>query len=104
MSSPPLTARETCQVLKDIALGVRPMHRVGDQSQADRYCGPITVESDDWVITFYIQDNTLDYCHSCVGPEGQAYRFDSLQRYGTHPVELLSTWERSQLQRLLLNL
>lgn len=104
MSSPPLTARETCQVLKDIALGVRPMRRSGDQARADRYCGPMTVESDGWMITFYLQGNTLDYCHSCISPDGQAYRFDSLQRYGTHPVELLSTWERSQLERLLLAL
>jgi hypothetical protein len=99
-----LTARDTSQVLKDIALGVRPMRRLGDQSQAHSYCGPMTVESDGWMITFYIQGNTLDYCHSCVSPDGQAYRFDSLQRYGTHPVELLSTWELSELERLLLNL
>jgi len=99
-----LTARDTSQVLKDIALGVRPMRRLGDQARADRYCGPMTVESDGWMITFYLQGNTLDYCHSCISPDGQSYRFDSLQRYGTHPVELLSTWERSQLERLLLAL
>lgn len=102
--SAPLTARDTSQVLKDIALGVRPMRRLGDQARADSYCGPMAVESDGWMITFYIQGNTLDYCHSCVSPNGQAYRFDSLQRYGTHPVELLSTWERSQLERLLSSL
>jgi hypothetical protein len=102
--SVPLTARDTSQVLKDIALGVRPMRRLGDQARADSDCGPMTIESDGWMITFYIECNRLDYCHSCVSPDGQAYRFDSLQRYGTHPVELLSTWERSQLERLLLAL
>lgn len=88
-------------MLRDIALGVRTMRRLGQKSWTEMDCGLITVEGDGWVITFYIDCDTLDYCDSCYGPDGQAYIFDSAQRFGTDPVELLSTWERAQLEKLL---
>lgn len=101
LSPNPLTARETYQVLRDIALGVRSMRRIGKHSWAEIYCGLMTVETDGWVITFYNDCDTLDYCDSCYNPEGRAYTFDSFQRFGTDPVELLSTWEHSELEKLL---
>ena len=67
----------------------------------------MTVEADGWVITFYNDCDTLDYCDycdycdSCYSPDGRAYIFDSSQRYGTCPAELLSTWEHAQLESLL---
>lgn len=101
LSPNPLTARETYQILRDIALGVRSMRRIDKHSWAEIYCGLMTVETDGWVVTFYNDCNTLDYCDSCYNPEGRAYTFDSSKRFGTDPVELLSTWERSELERLL---
>ncbi|NWA24957.1 hypothetical protein HX870_29705 [Pseudomonas gingeri] len=101
MSAQPLTARETYQVLRDIALGVRTMHRLGTQSWAEIYCGQMTVETDGWVITLYNDCDTLDYCDSCYSPDGRVYIFDSMQRFGTDPIELLSTWEYAQLEKLL---
>lgn len=101
LSPNPLTTRETYQILRDIALGVRSMRRIGKHSWAEIYCGLMTVETDGWVITFYNDCDTLDYCDSCYNPEGRVYSFDSLQRFGTDPVELLSTWEHRELERLL---
>nr|WP_238558418.1 hypothetical protein [Pseudomonas syringae] len=49
------------------------------------------VEADRWVITVYNDGDTLDYCHTCYSPDGRAYAFDSMQRFGTDPLELLST-------------
>ncbi|WP_277962739.1 DUF7693 family protein [Pseudomonas sp. RIT-To-2] len=101
MSAKSLTARETYQILRDIALGIRLMRRLGEQSWSQIYCGRMSVEADGWVITFQNECDTLDYCDSCHSPDGRAYAFGSLQRFGTDPVELLSTWERAQLEKLL---
>ncbi|SET66229.1 DUF7693 family protein [Pseudomonas graminis] len=101
MSAKPLTARETCQVLRDIALGIRVMRRVDSNAQVEIDSGLMTVETDGWLITFYKQHRALDHCDRCLSPEGRAYIFDARQRYGTDPLELLSTWERSQLESLL---
>lgn len=101
MSAQRLTAREVCQVLRDIALGVRIMRRLGTQTWSEIFDGQITVETDGWIITLYNGGNTLDYCDSCYDPDGRAYIFNSNQQYGTDPVELLSTWEYAQLEKLL---
>lgn len=87
-----LTAREAYQVLRDIALGIRVMRRV-DRSLQPNY---------GLVIRLYGEDETLDYCDSCHCPDGRAYAFSASQYFGTDPLELLSTWERAQLERLLM--
>ncbi|WP_372242361.1 hypothetical protein [Pseudomonas sp. ANT_J12] len=84
-----------------MALGVRIMRRLGNQSWPEIYCGLTTVEADGWVITFYNDCDTLDYCDSCCSPDGRAYIFDSSQRYGTDPAVLLSTCELAQRESLL---
>lgn len=87
--------------MRDIALGVHTMRRLGKQSWAEIHCGQMTVEADGWVITFFNDGDRLDYCASCYSPDGRSYIFDSLQRYGTDPMELMSTWEHAQLEKLL---
>ncbi|WP_429581368.1 DUF7693 family protein [Pseudomonas frederiksbergensis] len=101
MAKTPLTPREVYQILRDLALGARTMHRLGERTWTEIYCGLMTVEVDSWVLTFYNDCDTLEYCDSCYAPDGRAYIFDSSQRYGTDPVELLSTWEHQQLENLL---
>jgi hypothetical protein len=96
-----LTARETCQVLRDIALGVRTLRRVGGRPLADTRQGPLTVTANGWVIVLCHNGDDLDYCDRCHSPDGRAYVFDTSQGYGTNPIELLSTWERAQLHTLL---
>lgn len=101
LSAKPLSARDTCQVLRDIALGIRVMRRVGGDVQVEIDSGLMTVEADGWLITFYKEHDALDHCDRCLSPEGRVYMFDARQRYGTDPLELLSTWERGQLDTLL---
>lgn len=98
MPPAPLTPRQVCQVLRDIALGVRSMSRIsGPLTRGDL----LTVDVDGWRLTFQQEDERLGYCTRCHSPEGQAYVFDARQPYGTDPIELLSTWEHQRLESLL---
>ncbi|AAY37684.1 hypothetical protein CCL16_15330 [Pseudomonas syringae] len=101
LSAKALTVREAYQVLRDIGLGVSVMRRLGEKPWTEMYSGMTSVETDGWVITFYNDCETLDYCDSCYCPDGRAYTFDSSQQFGTDPVELLSTWEHAELEKLL---
>lgn len=46
----------------------------------------------------------LDYCEYCRSPDGRVGTLELWQREGADPVELLSAWEREQLERLLAGL
>lgn len=96
----PLTAREVYQVLKDVALGTRTMTRTSSQL-SEIYNGLMPVEIDGWHLTLFNDGGTLDYCGDCRTPDGRVGTVEDWQRYGTDPVELLSGWERKQLERLL---
>jgi hypothetical protein len=58
----PLTARDVYQVLKDVALGTRTMHRASQQTWNEIYNGLMTVEIDGWHLTLFNDSDTLDYC------------------------------------------
>jgi len=100
-TKPALTAREVYQVLKDIALGSRTMQRACSQSWNEIYHDLMPVEIDGWYLTLFNDGGTLDYCEDCRSPDGRIGSLEDWQRYGTDPVELLSGWEREQLERLL---
>jgi hypothetical protein len=97
----PLTARDVYQVLKDVALGTRIMRRTSSQSLSEIYNGLMPVEIDGWRLTLFNDGGTLDYCEDCRSPDGRIGSLETWQRYGTDPVDLLSGWEREQLERLL---
>jgi hypothetical protein len=97
----PLNAREVYQVLKDVALGTRTMQRACDQSWNEIYNGLIPVEIEGWRLTLFNDCGSLDFCEDCRAPDGRIGTLETWQRYGTDPVELLSGWEREQLERLL---
>nr|WP_197978983.1 hypothetical protein [Pseudomonas coleopterorum] len=101
VSVTPLTARETCQLLRDIALGTRTLYRLGDACWANTLDSTLTVCADGWLITFHKHDDGRFHCERCQSPEDRLYAFDSAQRYGTDPIELLSTWEHARLAQLL---
>ena len=92
-----LTAREVYQVLRDVALGIRPMQRLGEQTDP----GLVQVDIEGWCLTLDVDGNHLRHCQRCQGPDGREGVFDGWQRYGTDPVSLLSTWELAQIERLL---
>ncbi|MGA3797732.1 DUF7693 family protein [Pseudomonas fluorescens] len=100
----PLKAHEVCQVLTDVALGKRIMMRSSIQSWNEIYHGLMPVEIDGWRLTLFNDCDTLDYCEYCRSPDGRVGTFELWQRDGADPVELLSAWEREQLERLLAGL
>ena len=61
-TKPALTAREVYQVLKDVALGTRTMHRASQQTWNEIYNGLMIVEIDGWLLTLFNDGGTLDYC------------------------------------------
>jgi hypothetical protein len=100
----PLPALEVCQVLTDVALGERIIMRSTVQSWSEIYHGLMPVEIDGWRLTLFNDCDTLDYCEYCRSPDGRVGTLELWQRDGADPVELLSAWEREQLERLLAGL
>ncbi len=100
----PLTALEVCQVLTDVALGKRIMMRSSIQSWNEIYHGLMPIEIDGWQLILFNDCDTLDYCEYCRSPDGRVGTLEFWQRYGPDPVDLLSAWEREQLERLLTGL
>jgi hypothetical protein len=99
-----LKAREVYQILKDVALGLRTMRRVSDQSCADLHSGVITVEIDGWEMTFFVDCYDFDYCEQCTSPDGRVGSYETWHRFGTNPAHLLSNWEHQQLKGLVRDL
>ena len=100
----PLTAHEVCLVLTDVALGKRIMMRSSIQSWNEIYHGLMPVKIDGWRLTLFNDCDTLDYCEYCRSPDGRVGTHELWQHDGADPVELLSAWEREQLERLLAGL
>ena len=96
-----LDAREVYQLLKDVALGVRQMSNAGETSWNDLYCGNALVSIDGWKLSIYNDCGELDYCEECVSPDGRIGTFEAWSKFGIDPVELLSQWERGQLEAKL---
>jgi len=65
-----LTAQEVYQVLRDFAMASRPMQRVTNEHWNGIYCGLMTVDVEGWMVTLFIDCGDLDYCDSCLSPEG----------------------------------
>ncbi|WP_448118803.1 DUF7693 family protein [Pseudomonas serbica] len=100
----PLTAREVCQVLTDVALGKRIMMQSSIQSWNEIYHGLMPVEIDGWRLTLFNDCDTLDYCEYCRSPDGRVGTLELWLRDGVDPVELMSSRERERLEQLLAGL
>ncbi len=100
-STPPLTAREVCQLLREVTFERRTMAKVGDQTSHKMLACSVMVDIEGWLITLHYDHDQLDHCEECVSPEGQRWRFGPGARFGTDPVALLSTWEQQALERLV---
>ncbi|MFK7698011.1 DUF7693 family protein [Pseudomonas caspiana] len=99
-----LPVREVYQILKDVALGTRVMTRIGRQTWDEVYASHFEVEVDGWRLSIYNDCDSLDYVETCIAPDSRRWSFDSSQRFGTDPVELMSTWEHQTFERLLKSL
>lgn len=96
-----LTAREVCQVLREVVFERRVMTKVGTQTWDEVYACHFIVDVEGWLITLYNDCDELDYCEECFSPDGKQWSFGIGDRPGTDPMALLSTWEHQTLQRLL---
>jgi hypothetical protein len=97
----PLSAREVCQVSREVTFERRTMTKVGQASWNEIYAGHFVVSVEGWQISIYNDCDKLDYCEECFIPDGRRWSFDSGARFGTDPIALLSTWEHQTLERLL---
>lgn len=97
----PLTALEVSQVLTDVALGKRIMMRSSIQSWSEIYHGDMPVKTGGWHLTLFNDCDTLDYCEYCRSPDGRVGTLELWLRDRVDPVELMSSWERERLERLL---
>jgi hypothetical protein len=96
-----LTAREVYQLLKDVALGIREMNRAVDPYGRTFGGGQMSMEIDGWQLVLSHEAGVLGHCETCKAPDGRIGTPGTWRRFGTNPVDLLSTWEREQLERLL---
>lgn len=96
-----LTARDVCQVLREVVFERRTMTKVGSQTWDEVYACHFVIDVEGWRITLYNDCDELDYCEECVSPDGRRWSFGIGDRMGTDPVALLSTWEHQTLERLL---
>ena len=96
-----LSAREVCQVLREVTFERWTMTKMSQASWDEIYAGHFVVSVEGWRISIYNDCDTLDYCEECVSPEGRRWSFSAGDRFGTDPIALLSTWEHQTLERLL---
>ncbi|PWE38071.1 histidine phosphatase family protein [Pseudomonas prosekii] len=96
-----LSAREVCQVLREVTFERRTMTKVSQTSWDETYAGHFVVSVEGWRISIYNDCDTLDYCEDCVSSDGRRWSFYAGDRFGTDPIALLSTWEHQTLERLL---
>jgi hypothetical protein len=75
------------------------MRRTSSQSLSEIYNGLMPVKVDGWRLALFNDGGTLAYCEDC--RSGRIGSLETWERYGTDPVELLSAWEREQLECLL---
>ncbi|MNF61150.1 hypothetical protein [Pseudomonas fluorescens] len=94
-----LTAQEVYQVLRDVSVASRQMQRVTREHWNEIYCGLMTVDVEGWMATFFIDCGDLDYCDSCLSPDGRRYDFNAKDAFD--PVGLLSQDEHRKLEELL---
>lgn len=86
-----LTAREVCQVLREIVFGRQTMTKLCSQTWDEVYASHFIVDVEGWRITRYNDCDELDYCEECTSPDGRQWSFGISDRMGTDPVTLLST-------------
>jgi len=91
-----VNTRAAYQRLRDAALGVHPLH-----ISAQRGEGLVDVLIEGWQLTLAVDAEGLAQCVHCVAPNGDQAGLEDWHRYGTNPTDLLSLWERTQLEARL---
>jgi hypothetical protein len=74
------------------------------QFWSEIYHGLTPLEIHGWLLVLFSDFGTVDYCKYCRSPDGRVGTLELWQRDGADPIELMSAWEREQLERLLATL
>ncbi|WP_422631525.1 DUF7693 family protein [Pseudomonas capeferrum] len=82
-----VSTREAYQRLRDAALGVHALQ--------------ISATIEGWQMTLAVDAEGLAHCVHCQAPNGDQAGLEDWYRYGTNPADLLSLWERTQLETRL---
>ncbi|WP_256098602.1 DUF7693 family protein [Pseudomonas putida] len=91
-----LNTRDIYQRLRNAALGVQHL-----EVSARHDGGLVDVDIQGWRFTLALDAEGLAHCIHCQAPDGEQAGLEDWQRYGTNPTDLLSLWERTQLEKLL---
>ncbi|MGY4527196.1 DUF7693 family protein [Pseudomonas sp. UBA4617] len=91
-----MNTRTIYQCLRDAALGI---HALSVEARHDH--GLVDIDIQGWQLTLVMDAEGLAQCIHCKAPNGEQAGLEDWQRYGTNPTDLLSLWERTQLERLL---
>jgi len=91
-----LSTREVYQLLKDLALGTRILQR-----HSSLHPDMLSIDIDGWHLTFCHEAGKILHCSECRAADGRIANLDNWQRFGSNPVDLLSAWERAQVEALL---
>jgi len=91
-----MNTRAVYQCLRDAALGIHALSIEGRHEQ-----GLVDIAINDWQLTLAVDSEGLAQCVHCTAPHGEQAGLEDWQRYGSNPCDLLSLWERTQLETLL---
>jgi hypothetical protein len=82
-------------------MGERVMSKTGAPKWAEINGSSLPIVVDGWQLTLFNEEGDLAYCAACVAPDGRAGTFENWGRFGADPTQLLSQWERAQLEQKL---
>lgn len=100
-SCAPMTARDVCQLLRDVIFDRRSITRCASATWDEMHSGQFQVDIDGWRVEFQADCGELQHCVHCISPDDRNWSLDCGDRFGTDPVALLSTWEHATLLRRL---
>jgi len=99
-----LSARDVCQVLREVILGRKDMTKASHHSWDEDTSGPFIVDVEGWRISIHNDCGEPAYCEESITPDGRRWSLESSKRIGADPIALLSTWEHGTLKLLLKSL
>ncbi|WP_446731562.1 DUF7693 family protein [Pseudomonas sp. OTU5201] len=101
-SRPQLSGHEVAQLLRDALLGkVEVRLATPGMTWRGAYCGIVEFRIEGWLVAFFNDCASLDYCEYAHAPDGRAGTFESWDEAGEEPIALLTDAEQFALATLL---
>lgn len=101
-SRPQLSGHAVAQLLRDALLGkVEVRLATSGETWRRAYCGIVEFRIDGWLVAFFNDCDSLDYCEYAHAPDGRSGTFDLWYEAGEEPIDLLTEAEQFALANLL---